>query len=227
MGYGALLRPLAHRLLKQRNRRDQVQDLSSPAGHSLGKPQRGKGLPGATRHDELAAIMILEAPKDIPERVLLVRAEGKAFTAPRQTLRSVRKKVRPIDRPISEIPEPEDLTRGLQALDGLLRVPAPLIAGIDDNPTRKGITRRRRNEGVEVILRDTGARRVELALDGAAATEGVFGDEIDSSVRSVEAGRESPPLRPERDRRELVGIDGILAKIALHEALEESALRGL
>ena len=227
MGYSALLRPLAHRLLEQRNRRDQVQDLSSRTGHGLGKAQRSKGLPGTAGHHELAAVMIRETPKDILERVLLMRAQGKAFAAPRQTLGAVRKKVRPIDRPISEVPEPEDLTRGLQALNGLLRVPTPLIASINHDSPRKRITRRRRNERVEVILRDTGTRGIELALDGAASAEGVFSDEIDSSVRTVEAWRESRPLRPKRDGRELVGIEGILTKIALHKALEESALLNL
>ena len=66
------------------------------------------------------------------------------------------------------------------------------MAGIDDDSPRKRITRRRGNEGVEIILRDTGARlelvdptRVEEPVDAYfKAARGAFSRNTERALRS-------------------------------------------
>ena len=84
--HGPLLSPLAHRLLEQRYRGDEVEHSSAEAGERFGDTQGGEGLAGAARHYELSSVMVREAVEDIVDGSFLGVGGGNripcATTAP-------------------------------------------------------------------------------------------------------------------------------------------------
>ena len=63
-----LLRPFAHRLLEQRDRRHQIEYPAADAGDGFRDAQRCKGLARPARHDQLAATMLLKTVRHVVER---------------------------------------------------------------------------------------------------------------------------------------------------------------
>ena len=147
-----LHRPFPHRLLEQRDRRHQIEHPAADTRNGFRDAQCSKGLACSAGHDQLAAIMRLEASGHVVERGLLMRAQAERLVPIRQRLRVVVDQIGPVERPAREIAEADHRAGGLQWGDGLERVRPPSITGIDDDARGEGIARRRRDERIEVRL---------------------------------------------------------------------------
>ncbi len=225
--HGPLFGPRPHRLLEQRDRRHQVEDPPAAASHALGDAQGGERLARAASHDELAAGVLVEAPDHILHGGFLMRKRTERLRTPMEGFRVLPPQIRPIDGSVGKIVEPQHLTGRRQALNGLLCSRPPRVARIDDHAPRERLPCRRGDERVEGSLRDAGSRRMELALDRAAAAIALLGDQIHSGVLARQVRPASRPLGPQPDLGEPVGVQGVLTEVLLHEALKERPLFGL
>ena len=199
--YRLLRRPFAHRLREQRNRRHQIEHPPADTGDRFGDTQRGEGLARAAGHDELAAVVPLEAVDHVVERGALVRAQAVGFAPEGQVFRLAANEVRPVERAARQIAEAQHGTRRLERRDGLDGVRTPPVAGIDDDAGGEGVASGSGDERVEVGLRYSGAGGVALALDGADAAAALLGHEIDAGVGAAEAGPRTRPFGPQAGRR--------------------------
>ena len=219
-----LLRPFTHRLLEQRDRRHQIERPPPDARDRFRDAQRGKGLARATRHDQLAATLRLEAAGHVVERGLLMGAQAERLALYRQRFRCLADQVWPIDRPAGKIAEAEYGAGGGQWCDGLRRGGAPLVAGIDDDACGERFTGRGRDEGIEVRLRYSRARRVALALNGAIAACAFYRDEIDARIAAREPRLPLYPFGPQPDISEPIPVEWVLDEVRLHQPFEKVAL---
>ena len=85
--YRPVRRPFPHGLDEERDRRHQIEDPAPASGGLLGDAQGSIRLACSTRHDQLAAVMVLEALDYLLKRLLLVRKERVGFRPPRQIFR--------------------------------------------------------------------------------------------------------------------------------------------
>ena len=97
-GNSALLRPLPHGRLEQRNRWHKVQGAAADSRNALSDPQCRKGLAGPACHDELATVAFVEAPDHVVESRLLVGSKAVRFAPVGQRLRLVLAEVGPVER---------------------------------------------------------------------------------------------------------------------------------
>ena len=81
--------------------------------------QRCKGLARAARHDQLAAIVIIESAGHVVERDLLMGAQAERLVPKGKVFRFIVDQVGPVERPTSEIAEPQHGACGLQWSNGL------------------------------------------------------------------------------------------------------------
>ena len=216
----ALLRPLRQRLRQEREARQEEEHALARARDALGDLQAGERLARAARHDELAAVVLREALRHLPERDLLVRperllrADGGRF---------LRREARPVDDAPLERREVDLRHRRLLVAQRLLGVLAPVARGRDDEAPREGLLARRREKAVDVRLRDAMARRVVLALDGVHLACRGLGDEVDAGVARVEAAL----ARPDRVRLHAgveLAVGGLGREVGPRQVLEVGAL---
>jgi hypothetical protein len=128
----------------------------------------------------------------------------------------------PVDVGGFEVGQPDPADGDLLPLDGVLGVPVPPVSDRDDDPLGEALLAGRRQKGVDVLLTDGRAGRVELALDrDVAAGEPVDGDQVDARVVLAAAAW---PLLPQPDIAELVGVDRIGTQKLRHQLLEFAPL---
>ena len=219
--------PLAHGLGEQGDGRHQVQHTAAHAGGSLCNAQRRERLAGTAGHDELAAVLILEAGHHIVERGLLVGAQREWLAAQRQVLRLAFGEVGPVEGSAGEVAKTEHGASRLQFGDGLDGVRPPAIASVNDDSGSEGFPRGGGDEGIQVRLADPRAGRVALALNGAVAAVAFFGHKVDAGVRSVEIHPFRRPLGPEPNLGEALAVDGVQREVGFHQPLEQTPLVGL
>ena len=221
-------RPFPHRLSEQRDRRHQVQRPAADACDRFRYPQRDKGLAGAACHDQLAAVMRLEAFDHIGECGLLMWPQAERLVLIGQVLRFVASEIRPVERAAGQIAEAKHKAPGLEMLDGLTGGRPPFVAGVHNDTGRERFARRGGDERIELGLRDSRARGVALALNGAVAPAVSFlGNQIDPRIGAVEVGTLGCPLGPQPDRGEPLPVDGVLGEVGLHQPFEQASLVSL
>ena len=221
-------RPFPHRLSEQRDRRHQVQRPAADACDRLRYPERDKGLAGAACHDQLAAVTRLEAFDHIVERGLLMRPQAERLVTIGQVLRFVSPEIGPVERTADQVVEPKHGERVLERRDGPEGIRSPSVAGVHDDAGREGLARRGGDERIELGLRDSRARGVALALNGAVAPAVSFlGNQIDPRIGAIEIGTLDCPLGPQPDRGEPLPVDGVLDEVGLHQPFEQAPLVSL
>ena len=220
----SLGRPLPHRLGEQADRGNEVERAAADAGHLLGDTERDKGLARAAGHHEFAAATGFESGQHVSERLFLMGPKLERLLLANQVLRLLMPQVRPVEGLIEEPTKPNDRAPGREPLKSLPCVRPPRVARVHQDAGRKGLARGSRDEGVEVLFRDAGLRRVALHLDGAVAACAFLGDQIYADVGAVEVGAPPGPLVPQPHGGEPVRVKRILGEPGLHEPLEEAAL---
>ena len=178
--------------------------------------QRREGLARAAGHDQLAAIMSLEAAGHVVERGLLMRSQMERFVPNRQRFRRCATQIGPVEWPLCEIAEAEHGAGRRQGRDGLRRVRPPLIAGIDDDARGERRARRGRDERIEMRLCHPRARRIALALDGAVAAPAFCRNEINARIAALEIRARLCPLGPQPDVGEPVLVERVFDEVRLH-----------
>ena len=219
-----LRRPFPHRLLEQRYRRHQIEHPPPDTRNGFRYAQRCKGLARTARHDQLAAIVIFESAGHVVERGLLMGAQAERLVPKGKVFRFIVDEVGPVERPTSEIAEAKHGACGLQWSNGLDRVRPPSVAGIDHDTGCEGVTGRCGDERIEMKLRNLGARRVALALNGTVTALTLLGDQVDTGIGAIESLLQVRPFGPQPDFGEPFLVEGILDEVRLHQPLEEAPL---
>ena len=220
-----LRRPFPHRLLEQRYRRHQIEHPASDPRNGFCYAERCKGLARPAGHDQLAAILRLEASSHVVERGLLMGAQAERLAPIRQRLRFVVDQIGPVKRSAREIAEAKHGAGGLQWSDCLARIRPPPVTGINHDAGGEGIAGRGGDERIEMGLRNPRARCVALALNGTVvAAFALLGDQIDASIGAIESRPYRGPLRPQPDLGEALLVNRVLAEVRLHQPLEEASL---
>ncbi len=182
-GVGA---PFGHGLRHQGQGGHQVQDVAALAGQFLGDAQARQGLAGAARHDELAAVGILQPAHGFFKGLGLIVPQRLGL---RPDDIAGRRETGPIDPAITQILKAD--RRGGNRLAGhhLARVVAPRRFGrFDDQPLRILARVRGGNEAVDVRLHDPAVRIEQLALNGRQpALDGYLAGLLDPFVTLLEA----------------------------------------
>ena len=111
----------------------QEEHLASGSDVFLGELEGRKRLSRAAGHDELSAVVVAESGHDLVDRDPLVVARL-LLVRKREVLGSVEAKARPVDAGGLEVGEPDAAYRDRLALDRVLGVGVPLVAGRDDDP---------------------------------------------------------------------------------------------
>ena len=131
--YRPVSRPFPHGLDEERDRRHQVEDPAPASGSLLGDAQGSVRLACSTRHDQLAAVMVLEALDDLLKRFLLVRPERVGLGPQRQIFRFRTGQIGPVEGPLSQVAETQNRAGGLQSINCPDGIRPPLVTGVDDN----------------------------------------------------------------------------------------------
>ena len=209
--------PLAQRLRHERDRRCGEQHATARPGDLLGGAQRGEGLAGAAGHDQLAAVVLLEAGAHVVQGALLVRAH---FLA-RQLLKGrglVLQVGVPVDRRGFEPEQVETLHRRLLVGDQAQQVAAPVGSRADDQAfVEVGVRVGEEIGQILFVQRPVGV--VALALDGRELAVGALRDDVDADVAGVPAR----PLSPGPSVRVSIAEHAIGAQHFDYERLELSS----
>ena len=130
---GGLRRPLLQRLGQQRNGGHQEQHQAVGRRFLLHDLERGEGLTRAAGHDQLAALVGLEAFGHGLQRRLLV-LEGLLLGAQHHLVRLGQGELGPIHGAVFQVRHPQAGARDLLGLQRVFGVLAPLVGGGHDEP---------------------------------------------------------------------------------------------
>ena len=225
-GQLGLLLPLAQALVEELDRGDEEQHrgrLGLAAGRELlGDLERGEGLAGAARHDQLAAVARRQTLPDGLAGLALVRQERLLASRRKDRLRPRPVDLVPVDLGLHQVADADPHHRDGEVVELALDGRAPLLGRGDDDPAGEPLLARGTEEGVDVLLGHVVLGVVELALHRAPAARGdVLRDDVDAVVMG---GAPARPLLPEVDLLEAVRELRSSAQVAGDEPLEGGPL---
>ena len=224
-------RPLAQRLAEQRDGWHEEQHEAVRAGFLLRDLQRRVRLARAAGHDELAAVVRGVVGAGGVHGLHLVRLR-RARAAGGGSARDAGGELFPVDGRVLELAEADARDGRVLVADGVLRLFVPFVRRREPETLREARrapravaerAARRREERVDVLLRDLGCRLIAFALHGPIVAVRRAGHEVDARVLAAEifAIRE---VAPHPDVREAAEVRRVRLEERLHEPLEARAL---